>query len=48
MRGLGRHGRDRVLHVAPVALVALAGLIWIVLHAESGRGQTHTLFQILA
>ena len=48
MRGLSRQGRERVLHVGPVALVALAGLIWIFLHAESGRGQTHTLFQILA
>ena len=48
MRWLSQQARDRMLYVAPVALVAAAGLAWIVFHASSGRGQTHTLFQLLA
>jgi hypothetical protein len=48
MRRLSQEGRDRVLYVAPVALVAAVGMAWIVFHASSGRGQAHTLFQILA
>ncbi|HEX9541139.1 MAG TPA: hypothetical protein VGA04_23485 [Streptosporangiaceae bacterium] len=34
------------VYVAPVALVAAVGMAWIVFHADSGRGQAHTLFQI--
>ena len=37
-----------MLYLAPVVLVAAAGLAWIVCHPASGRGQTHTLFQVLA
>ncbi len=46
--GFSQDAQDRVLYVAPVALVAVVGLAWIVFHAASGRGQTHTLLQLLA
>jgi hypothetical protein len=48
MRGLSQGARDQLLYVAPVALVAVVGLAWIVFHASSGRGQIHMLFQLLA
>jgi K+ transporter len=32
----------------PVVPIALFGAVWIVLHATSRRGGTHTLFQVLA
>jgi len=37
-----------VLYTAPVVVIALYGAVWIALHAGSGRGSTHTLFQSLA
>ncbi len=48
MRRFSQEARDRVLYLTPVALVAVAGLARIVFRAPSGRGQAHTLFQILA
>jgi hypothetical protein len=37
-----------VLDTAPVIVIALYGAVWITLHAGSGRGSAHTLFQSLA
>jgi hypothetical protein len=48
MPRISRQTWDRVLYLAPVGLVAVVGLLWILTHAEAGRGQTHTLFQLLA
>lgn len=48
MGGLSQAARNRLLYIAPVVLVAAVGLTWIALHASAGRGQTHTLFQLLA
>jgi membrane-bound metal-dependent hydrolase YbcI (DUF457 family) len=45
---VARTRKDLVLYLAPVALVAAAGAAWIVSHPASARGQTHTLFQVLA
>jgi hypothetical protein len=36
------------LNLAPVVLLAGYGASWIILHANGGRGSTHTLFQALA
>ena len=48
MASSSRRARNRVLYLAPVGLVAVVGLAWVLAHAESGRGQMHTLFQLLA
>jgi len=37
-----------VMYAAPVAAIAVWGALWIALHAGSGRGSVHTLFQSLA
>ena len=39
---------NRFVDVAPVALIAVYGALWIALHASENRGFTHTLFQSLA
>jgi|GEM_PF-1804713 len=36
-----------VLYTAPV-VIALYGALWIALHADGGRGSTHTFFQAIA
>ena len=48
MSRLSQAGWDRLLTVVPAAIAAIAGVTWIALHASSERGQTHTLFQLLA
>jgi len=48
MGWLSQDARNRLLYVAPVALVAALGLAWIAVHASPGRGHAHTLFQVLA
>lgn len=40
--------RQRLWDVAPAAVAAVIGAVWIAGHAATGRGQTHTIFQILA
>ena len=47
-RGRPSTWRHRVLYTAPVIVIALYGAVWITLHAGSGRGSAHTLFQSLA
>ena len=47
-RGRPSTWRHRVLYTAPVVVIALYGAVWITLHAGSGRGSAHTLFQSLA
>ena len=39
---------QRMLFAAPVAAIAVCGALWIALHANGGRGSTHTFFQSLA
>ncbi len=39
---------NRLGTAAPVVVVVLLGGTWIALHAPAGRGQVHTLFQVLA
>ena len=38
----------RLLHAAPVVVIALYGALWIALHAGGGRGSAHILWQSLA
>ena len=38
----------QIRYVAPVVLIALSCALWIALHANGGRGSTHTFFQSLA
>jgi hypothetical protein len=38
----------RFLDIAPVAVIALYGALWIALHASENRGFTHAIFQSLA
>ena len=48
MSRLSQEGRDRLLTVVPAVIAAITGVTWILMHASSGRGPTHTLFQLLA
>lgn len=43
-----RFARTWVLQAAPIVAIALYGAQWITVHADSGRGSAHTLWQSLA
>jgi hypothetical protein len=48
MHRLSPKVQQRVLYIAPVVIVAVIGMAWIAFHVQTGRGQVHSLFQILA
>jgi hypothetical protein len=48
MTGFLRRHPARLDTWLPVIVVALLGGIWIAVHASAGRGQVHTVFQVLA
>ena len=44
---VGPSFRDRLLYICPVVVAAVLGGAWIAVNAGGGRGQVHTVWQVL-